>query len=220
MVPPPPMPPPPPQSPDTVHAINLMWRHGKPSNSVAEAGVIVRVLDGLSKGVVAWEPCPADKWCDKYSAIWPSSLINARHNRAMYAGQFMGFVVAPPPVNAFFCIYPIDGNSMGHTSRTANGCQRSCGEGRTFDCSFPPEQLQQALDVNKHTTKYNEVVIDAQRMKAQLPRSLLGVFYVVGEASRGDAAGLAAAFRAAYGLGKESFPLMAFSPEEGFQRQA
>jgi len=172
-------PPPPPHAPqpaDALHRINGMWRHGKPSNVVDDAGVLVRMLDGLtSKGVRPWEPCPLNMWCAKYGGIWPSSLINQRHNSQLYAGKGgIGFVLAPPPLNRFFCIYPRDGNSMGHVSSSTNGCQKSCAPGKEFDCSFAPDQLEQALDLNSGSPKYNEVVIDAVFMKSHLPQSLLG----------------------------------------------
>lgn len=162
--------PPPPSPPGGVEAINRMWREGKPSPSVAEAGVVVRVSDSLMKvkGLQPWEPCPSHMWCAKYGGIWPSSLVNERYNKPIYAGREsgFGFVLAPPPLNRFFCIYPRDGNSMGHvTPRGADrsGCQRQCGGGRdVFDCSYPPEMLEECLKVNSGSPKYNEIVIAAR----------------------------------------------------------
>ena len=59
-----------------------------------------------------------------------------------------GFILAPPPLNRLFCIYPRDGNSMGHLG-DANGCQRTCTAGKTFDCSFAPTELEAALVANR-----------------------------------------------------------------------
>ena len=89
----------------------------------AESGVVVRMLDALNKHDGAmWEPCPHGTWCAKYGAIWPSTLINREHNAVWYAGKAFagrdgvqssaGLVLAPPPLNRFFCIYPRDGNAM------------------------------------------------------------------------------------------------------------
>ena len=88
----------------------------------AESGVVVRMLDALNKHDGAmWEPCPHGTWCAKYGAIWPSTLINREHNAVWYAGKAFagrdgvqssaGLVLAPPPLNRFFCIYPRDGNA-------------------------------------------------------------------------------------------------------------
>ena len=177
-----PPPPPPPQAPPSkLQIINHMWRNGKPSSELSASGVVVRMLDGLTRGApFPWEPCAKGTWCDKFSSIWPSTLINKLHNTGLYGDGGVGFVLAPPPLNRFFCIYPRDGNSMGHVAQS-NGCQNECASGSEFDCSFSPERLQEALDMNSRNRKYNEVVIDAQHMKAHLPRSLLGVFYVAGE---------------------------------------
>jgi hypothetical protein len=60
--PPPPSPRPPPQAPLTlVQRIDGWWRNGRPSNSVTEAGTLIRQLDELNrKGFREWEPGPAD----------------------------------------------------------------------------------------------------------------------------------------------------------------
>jgi len=220
--PPPPLPPPPP--PSTLQQINNWWRLGKPSNSANESGVILRVFDALSnvKNLPKWLPCPEEMWCAKYGAIWPSSIVNKLHNAVLYQGQFAGLVLAPPPRNQLLCIYPRDGNSMGNVG-ASKGCQRECdSEARAFDCSFPPERLESALRVNADSQKYNEVVIDAQFMKANLPHSILGVFYVAHAGGGGESKELAvdvhAAFLSAFAgqVRDADFPLMAFRAGEGF----
>ena len=42
--------------------------------------------------------------------------------------------------------------------------------------TFPPEGLETCLRV-QGPTKYNEIVVDAKRLHAELPHSLLGVFF-------------------------------------------
>ena len=220
-----------------------MWRHGRPSNVVSEAGVIVRQLDELvRKGFREWEPCPSEMWCGKFGKIWPSSIINKNFNKAVYCGgpgarreeAAVGFVLAPPPINHLWCAYPSDANSMGAIEHEFKAQQKSglkaayhgCGSGcrppeEVQGCSFAPEQLEMALkrnaeDVDIGRFKYNEIVMDAERMKAALPHSLLGVFYM-DEDTKAQATGIHAAFLATYKLTSDEFPLMHLSLSEGFR---
>ena len=212
----PPPPPPPPQPLDPVDQINRWWKSGKPSDAVAESGVLVRQFDALSKTGRAWEPCAAGLWCDQLAHIWPSTLINKNHNPNLYRGDNeAGLVLAPPPVNRFFCIYPRDGNSMGHLQ----GCQRQCTLPRdVFDCSFPPGQLRAALEVNEAAKgKYNEVVVDALHMKAQLPHSILGIFFA-SDFTREKAESIHRQFLEAYRMGAAQFPLLRLDRANGFSR--
>jgi len=205
---------------------------------VTEAGTLIRQLDELNrKGFREWEPCPADMWCGKFSSIWPASLINQRYNAALYAGGpgarraegAVGFVLAPPPVNHFFCIYPSDGNSMGAIEKEHKGhipAAHACGDtcrppDVTTGCSYPPHELSAALAANAHFSfesrfKYNEVIVDAERMKAALPHSLLGIFYL-DEPTRVQATSLHQQFLATFGLHAAEFPLMHLSLTAGFR---
>lgn len=239
---PPPSPPPPPPRPRTpIERIDAWWRNGRPSNVLTEAGVLVRQLDELNrKGFVEWVPCPDSMWCGKFGKIWPSSIINRDFNQALYTGTpgarreepSAGFVLAPPPANRFFCIFPSDGNSMGGIQDESAGhaeeshaCGESCDGHRvmtkTAKCSYPPEALGAALEANVKVDsrfKYTEVIVDALRMKSLLPSSLLGVFYM-DDRSRANAVRIHGEFLAAFKgrVTAESFPLMAFSLRDGFR---
>lgn len=234
----PPSPPPPPSPPETVvQRIDRWWREGEPNNDVTKAGVIVRQLDELvRKGFHEWEPCPEQMWCGKFSRIWPSSLINKHFNQAVYAGGqgarrkegAVGFVLAPPPTNQFHCIYPSDANSMGAIEQEVKGqitgnhaCGATCKPPEMRACSFPPEGLETALKANANfgfdsRFKYNEVVVDAERMKAALPHSLLGIFYM-GPETKEQAVSIHVQFLANFKVSNEEFPLMQLSLEEGFR---
>ena len=184
---------------------------------MTEAGVIVRQLDALSKTGFAWEPCADHLWCAKYRHIWPSSIINKNHNRVMYRSSEAGLVLAPPPINRFNCVYPGDGNSMGHLGEN-NGCQQACQLPKVWDCSFAPEKLAQALEVNAGGAKYNEVVIDAQQMKHNLPGSIMAIFYM-DERTKERAQEVHAEFVAHFGAAKTAnFPLLRLSLTDGFSR--
>ena len=227
------------QSEKTTRMIDGWWRNGKPSNVVEEAGVLVRQLDELvRRGFHEWEPCPQNMWCGKFSTIWPSSLINKDYNKALYCGSAgarrespaVGFVLAPPPVNRFYCIYPSDANSMnameqemkGRVPHASHACGKTCRPPDEMHyCSFRDDNLSLALEANANygfdsRFKYNEVIVDAERMKAALPRSLLGVFYM-DEETREQARNIHQQFLETFNVGPGDFPLMAFSLTEGFR---
>ena len=88
-------------------------------------------------------------------------------------------------------------------------------------CSFRDDNLSLALEANANygfdsRFKYNEVIVDAERMKAALPRSLLGVFYM-DEETREQARNIHQQFLETFNVGRDDFPLMAFSLTEGFR---
>ena len=182
---------------------------------MTEAGVIVRQFDALSKTGFAWEPCADHLWCSKFSRIWPSSIINRDYNNVLYRGEEeAGLVLAPPPLNRFHCIFPGDGNSMGHLDEP---CQDTCTPPRIWDCSFPPHQLEKALQANHGNGKYNEVVIDAQYMKRNLPRSIMGIFYMAPD-TKEKAKAIHSQFVAHYGAEAADVPLLKLNLKSGFSR--
>ena len=71
-------------------------------------------------------------------------------------------------------------------------------------------------DGGHFSPRYNEIVIDAQFMKANLPSSILGVFYQEGN-TREQAAYIHNGFVTAFGLQPEQVPFMKFSSAQGFQ---
>jgi hypothetical protein len=94
---------------------------------VSGSGVLLRQFDALSK-VHSWEPCPEDKWCGKYRFIWPSTIVNMKHNVGLYRTDEAGLILAPPPLNRLFCAYPGDGPMQRATATTRHGsaCHGHC----------------------------------------------------------------------------------------------
>lgn len=223
--------------------IDAWWRYGRPSNTLPEAGVLLRQLDYLvdyRHGPV-WQPCNG---CP-HSQIWPASVVNMRHNPAVFAGTAEshdhqdrpGFVLAPS--SRFNCIYALDGNSNGvvseastqlQSSTLAPGCRPPCLSRSDvhgyYSCSFSPERLAVALEVNEEyrsnasiPAKYNEAVINATAVQAALPRSILAVFYIDAK-THGWAYGVHRAFMAAFNLTAAQFPLLKFDVAGGFREVA
>ena len=214
---PPPSPPPPspspPAPPSPLELIQKWWLHGKPSSDIKSSGVLVRQFDALSK-VRRFEPCPEDMWCGKYRFIWPSSIVNKNHNTNIYRGDNEAGLVLAPSHNRFFCVYPGDGNSMGHYDDN-HGCQEPCQGKQVWDCAYEKDRLEEALIENSGNTKYNEVVVDAQYMKQNLPHSLMAVFYMNPD-TREKAQEAHGEFLSTYKMTNAQFPLLHFSMSQGF----
>ena len=248
---------------DVVRLLNGWWQRGQPSNVVTEAGVLLRQFDDLEVDELAhWLQC--DGACAEtdrlgshnFTGIWPSSIINARHHRNLFyphsndkdthsgvgsGASRGGYVLAPPPLNRFFCAYPGDGHSRidGHTSLWSeansmrHGCKHLCDESKnqTYSshkkCAYAPERLRECLQAailakrskdapNRVLRSYNEVVVDARRVAQNLPYSLLGVFYTE-PSTYAEAADRHSRFLATYThtRGGADFPLMHLSLRGG-----
>ena len=104
---------------------------------------------------------------------------------------------------------------MGHYEDN-NGCQQPCQGKQVWDCAYQPDRLQEALKENEGNGKYNEVVVDAQFMLKNLPRSLLAVFYM-SEDNRGTAVDVHGDFLRTFNLQPHAFPLLHFRTDKGFR---
>ena len=112
LTPPPPPPPPPLVPPPTPTAppppllalLESRFADGAPSNTLADAGVLLRQFDSLS-GLdrhQSWLPCPQDIWCANFHAQWPASIVNCNY-RHLYYGDVGGLVLDPQLVQ-LFCV--------------------------------------------------------------------------------------------------------------------
>ena len=198
---PPPLPPPTPTLPSpsppptTADGLNRLFWHGRSdpgiNGSVAEGGVLVRQFDsqsGFDTGK-PWLPCPRDAWCAGHELFWPSTIINS-HARALYYQDRAGMVLAPDV--PFMCACPGDCNSNtvaqnygpGHRGCDPNVCceytDGRCGQYRNHGCSYPPQQLGEALygQLQAIPRRHNEVVVDPLGVEARLPRSISAFFYM------------------------------------------
>ena len=109
----PPCPPPstPPEQPVTpavvAQRLNTRFRNGRPSNVLAETGVMIRQFSAEQDPTRAWMPCPYEgAFCSRLADRWSLSIINARL-RHVYSER-VGLVIAPLPVvdSLVLCAYP------------------------------------------------------------------------------------------------------------------
>lgn len=127
-------------------------------------------------------------------------------------------MLAPPPLNRFFCSYPADTNSMAAIETFKNGCLEQCHPPRIWECSFPQHELKACLQAQLDTgvKRNNEIVIDAQFLQRNLPHSIMAVFYM-DEASHTRAASVHKHFLRVHQLDESTFPLLHLSLNEGFR---
>ena len=84
---------------------------------------------------------------------------------------------------------------------------------RDWTCSFPPDQLRDALQAQQWRgdgMEHNEVVIDTRSVMAQLPGAVQAFFYLTGSTSDDVnlARGVQGGFLREYGLSPERVPLL------------
>ena len=188
---------------DRVRQINERFWNGKPSNDLAEAGLLVRQFDGLDDmdHGKRWLPCPKGAWCGGLRDRWAATIINKDVNALYYGTDSVGGLILEADVVKLNCAYPEDGNSMapskicgtigGDGTTCIPGCSpvgEQCHEvGHLYSCSFPPHKLKDALEGQKtlhgaHDThggyRNNEVVVDLIDFTERLPAGIAGFFFM------------------------------------------
>ena len=95
-----------------MEAINSRFQAGRPSNSLADAGILLRQFDELSAMAAdaPWQPCPPDFWCKKFHAQWPSTIVNAKARMLYFEEQ--GGMVLDASLVSIFCAYYGDGSKL------------------------------------------------------------------------------------------------------------
>jgi len=119
---------------------------------------------------------------------------------------------------------PEDGNSMAKVCHPLGGdgvtcipgCYpwgRQCPDvGHDWSCSFPPNQLREALTAQEHRADYlhrnNELIIDMQSIEEHLPYAIIGFFYNArsGSSERSRVKLVRSSFLAHYSLGSDEGP--------------
>ena len=183
--------------------LNDRFAHGEPSNDIAQAGVLVRQFDTLDNPARPWRPCPlkgSNSWCAKFSDRWATSIIS-NDARVMYfetdanrarGSSGVGGMVLSPDVQ-IYCAYANDGNSMdpnkvctplGGDGTCIPGCYSRgewCNEvRREWLCSYPPSQLEDALDahIRRGGENNNEIVVATSSVVANLPSAIMAFFFL------------------------------------------
>jgi len=151
---------------DVRDLLNARYAAGRPSNILAEAGVLVHVMDG---GLQRAEP-----WRGGNQGFLSASLLNSRKlPNALYT---KGTALVLSPRSRLVCSYPQDSGTKSWTvpKVPVAGCgPHMCTDndapfppprsGAGYVCAFPPTKLRDALEIFEAApvslSAYTEIVI-------------------------------------------------------------
>ena len=211
-----------------VSRLNAQFLAGRPSDTLDEAGVLVRQIDALvdHEGTAPWEVTFYTHLRDRLAA----SIVNAKLP-FMFSTSAVGFVLSTSKLQeALWCSYPRDGNSMsaadhGCASKGAIGSFKSLERMLIYHGNhLAPTRscLWGKPDVDDRSNcRYNEVVLKSDVYAAQLPGVVEAVFFPEHgpvhhpEGDEVRARGVHRAFINAFMLnGDRRVPLLAYDVEE------
>ena len=214
--------------------INERFVNGHPSNYLAEAGVLVRQNDALTR----YRSEVPDLWSVGSWDRLATSIVSARLPH-MYSTSAEGTILSPSALQgAVLCAYPRDGNSMSQlceegTRRAAPHLHRPDdlkGMLAEHESKFVSDESDLSClwveggedPKDRSQCRYNEVVLSADQYHSSLPSVVEAFFYPVNgpvhrregnpiRAKRAHAA-FVSYFAAVAGVGKDghSVPLLAF----------
>ena len=118
---------------DLVAALNQRWALGRPSNSLAAAGVLMhQMVHTTGLGDQPWVTHGTHVSC---------SLAN-RHVPWLYSPSAAGVVLSKHSASAIKCLYASDGG----TFKTPDGCGRRahCTARKWWMCNYPPAHNRSA----------------------------------------------------------------------------
>ena len=154
----------------TPHMLSDVYRHGKPSNDVSEAGLMVHAFDDTEDWHEQWKPCYKDRWCEQFNKHWSASIINSKQPNTWTTS---GILLHPDRArNQVLCSGAVD------IATYHSGCRRP----NTNDKIYKPNELKDMLDESMNNCgarcdNYNEVVINSTYYVQNLPRSILAIIY-------------------------------------------
>jgi len=195
-----PRPTPPPPMAVAIDQINERFQSGHPSNTLAEAGVLVHQFDGLEDwdNGRGYRPCHSG-WCNgRYDHV-SVSLINRQ--LPLVFNDNGGIVLST--ATRFNCSFPHDGGTQSRSISSACGLRTA----------YPPNRLKECMQnqLVAHSREYNEFVVSAQYWDAHLPRVVEAIMFVR-DASQAKKAH--AAFVRRYGI---RIPLVRYVPGMRFE---
>jgi hypothetical protein len=216
--------------PSIVLTLNARFREGHASNSLEEAGVLLRNFDPEGNWNRPWQGCPghvappdAGRECEIYGNRLSASIVS----KSLYASKVgskairifskQPGVVYNPRRSKLNCVYGGDG---GTRSKPEDGCgpreffcdtRRSAHDGWCDGKAIDPEHMEDILHGDTHSS-YNEVMVNTGTLAKNLPASVDAIFYVAqgSDSSRKYAEQVHARFLAEYPTltSNESHPLL------------
>lgn len=183
-----------------------IFQHGKPSNDLSKAGLLVHGFDGTELDHAhRWQPCTVG-FCAGAAKWWSTSLINQVHQKSWGAN---GLILSPSRTKVL-CSHYSDFGSL------AAGCNSSAPDGFDGGHPYPPDQLKDMLQRSMYEggpkMGYNEVLIDMPEYVANLPQSVAAFYFKDGPKgfAQVEARYAYVSFLDAFNMTEESVPLLKF----------
>jgi hypothetical protein len=154
----------------TPHMLSDLYKHGKPSNDISQAGLMVHAFDDTEDWHEQWKPCHKDQWCEQFDKHWSASIINSKQPNTWTTS---GILLHPDKArNQVLCSGVVD------IATYNSGCKKP----NTNDKIYKPNELKDMLDESMNNcgarcNNYNEVVINSTYYVQNLPRSILAIIY-------------------------------------------
>ena len=154
----------------TPHMLSDLYKHGKPSNEVSQAGLMVHAFDDTEDWHEQWKPCHEDSWCKQFNRHWSASIINAKQPNTWTTS---GILLHPDKSrNQVLCAGAVD------IATYHSGCRKP----NTNDKIYKPNELKDMLNESMNhcgdrCDDYNEVVINSTYFVQNLPESILAIIY-------------------------------------------
>ena len=154
----------------TLHMLSDLYKNGKPSNDVSQAGLMVHAFDDTEDWDAQWKPCHEDQWCEQFNKHWSASIINSRQPNTWTTS---GILLHPDKaMNQILCSGAVD------IATYNTGCRRP----NTNDKVYKPNELKDMLNESMNNCgarceDYNEVVINSTYYVQNLPQSILAIIY-------------------------------------------
>lgn len=185
---------------EVARLLNRRFEHARPSNNLAEGGVLVHMLDTYEDlaNHRPWLMCINN--CRQPVDHWSASLISA--NRTfIYDGHAddqpaVGFVLSPS--TPFFCAYNADSYAAGSPFG-------QCDENKpNWKLS---EDLKEVIATSNY--KYNDFIVSGLHFEVMLPSTIQAVLFLYAE-DEGVARKVHADFLAAFQLSAVDIPLLRY----------
>ncbi|KAF4697788.1 hypothetical protein FOZ60_000133 [Perkinsus olseni] len=214
---------------DVLHDLNDRFNLGKPSDDMGEAGALLHHFSKSHAGLLGepWRPYTHEE-CALYNyprcnttADRSCAYISNNRRRNYEDGNIIVFsvdiggIIYNPYKNKAMCVYSEDAGSDDRTNRgcgchqndpdcLARGTNNSCvldlkaGVKDLDVCWWGPENLKKMMRLQSFSM-YNEVVLDTDPWRENLPHSIDAFFYIPGAAQLCDTLD-------AYNTFKEKYP--------------
>jgi hypothetical protein len=198
---------------EVVEGINARFERGRPSNDLAEAGVLVHIWDGYEDPLHRWRIC--DVRCPKKVDSFSSTLISRAAPWLFHNGAGGGFVISPEA--DIECAFPCDVGTGGHPWGRCRGASRE-KVGTGAGPKYTGHSLKDALDaqydgsygrLHPGVSGFNEVIVAWLFWSHNLPWAI-EAFISIDRTDEPEMRRVHAAFLAFYGLSASEVPLLRY----------